>query len=595
MVVRELITLLGFKVNENGLQSYQKGIDNAKWAVAGLGAGVAAAGIALLKMGGDMEQTAVSFEVMLGSADKAKSMISDKYKMGAKTPFESADLVENAQLLLNFGTAAEDVIPTLSKIGDVAAGDANKLHSLSLVFAQVSSAGKLQGGDLLQMINAGFNPLQIISEKTGKSMGQLRKEMESGAISADMVKDAFKSVTSEGGRFYKMMEKQSDTLLGRWSTLKDGVSMIGTAIGTELLPYAKEWLAEGSKILDNNKELITSGVAKFFVNLSWAAAVVYGALKILNEELFGIGEEGESTIDVVGMVTDSFIFLLTWAWKLRWVILMLMGALIAYKTFMLATQAVTFLVTAAQAALNAVMSANPIGLMVAGIAALVVAGVLLYRNWDKVAKFFKGLWDGPLSGKALRLILAPIMPFILAGKWIYDNWEPIKGFFSDLWDSVASGAEWVYGKIKPVIDAAKAIAGIVFPAAPRENKTGRYATPPGAAPGKTGSSTGGGGGNEPKPNKTGYAQGSSFVGQTGWAMVHRGEKIYTADEVRRGADTRGSRSGVNVNSNINITVPSGTTESQANYIRNIVKRQITESWQGVLRQADASNLSYEGG
>ena len=78
----------------------------------------------------------------------------------------------------------------------------NKLSSLTLAFSQVQSTGRLMGQDLLQMIGQGFNPLQIISEKTGRSMADLKKDMENGAISADMVTEAFKIATSEGGRFF---------------------------------------------------------------------------------------------------------------------------------------------------------------------------------------------------------------------------------------------------------------------------------------------------------------------------------------------------------------------------------------------------------
>src|SRR5690606_25401177 len=95
-------------------------------------------------------------------------------------------------------------------IGDIAMGDANKMNSLTLAYSQMTSTGKLMGQDLLQMINAGFNPLNEISKKTGKSIGDLKKEMEQGKISANMVEKAFIGATSEGGQFYMMAEKMGN-------------------------------------------------------------------------------------------------------------------------------------------------------------------------------------------------------------------------------------------------------------------------------------------------------------------------------------------------------------------------------------------------
>lgn len=182
----------------------------------------------------DFEQAEVSFEVLLGSAEKAKQMIEDLRVFGATTPLEFTGLQKNAQLLLNFGTEAERILPTLKMIGDISGGNAQKMDSLTLAFAQMSSTGRLMGQDLLQMINAGFNPLQIISEQTGKSIGDLKKEMEQGAISSEMVADAFATATSESGRFFEMLEKQSEKTAGKLSNFSDNITLIQQSTGEAL-------------------------------------------------------------------------------------------------------------------------------------------------------------------------------------------------------------------------------------------------------------------------------------------------------------------------------------------------------------------------
>ena len=122
---------------------------------------MAAAGIgAIVKLGSEAEQTNVAFSTLVGNEAKAASMLGEITQFAAETPFGKLDLTKNAQLMLNFGVATDRVLPLLRQLGDISGGDAERLSSLSLVLGQVSAAGKLQGQDLLQFINAGFNPLQ---------------------------------------------------------------------------------------------------------------------------------------------------------------------------------------------------------------------------------------------------------------------------------------------------------------------------------------------------------------------------------------------------------------------------------------------------
>jgi tape measure domain-containing protein len=179
-----------------------------------------------IKNGIQQEMQTTSFEVLLGSADAAKKLVDDIKTYAAKTPFEKAGLGQAAQLMLGYGIAQDKVMPNMKMLGDIAMGDANKLQSLTLAFSQVQSTGRLTGNDLLQMINAGFNPLGTISEQTGKTVGELKKEMEKGAISAQMVEQAFKSATGPGGKFNNMAEKMSQTLGGKLSTLMDSFNDI---------------------------------------------------------------------------------------------------------------------------------------------------------------------------------------------------------------------------------------------------------------------------------------------------------------------------------------------------------------------------------
>lgn len=241
-----------------------------------------------IKFNSTMEDAATNFTTMLGSADKAQSMVSSLQQMAAQTPFGMEDLQSGAQTLLSFGESADSILPTLKMLGDVSLGNKDKFDSLVLAFAQMRSTGKLTGQDLMQMINAGFNPLQVISEKTGKSIGELKEIMEKGGISSDMVTAAFKSATSEGGRFFNGMENASKTFAGRLSTLKDTFMELAGAFSQPVFDILKEKMTsltdKLSKLTEWFKNL-DDGTKKQIATFFLIAAAIGPVLLVLSKLL----------------------------------------------------------------------------------------------------------------------------------------------------------------------------------------------------------------------------------------------------------------------------------------------------------------------
>jgi len=181
-------------------------------ALAGLGAagaaGMGALVISSSKAAADIEDLSIQLEVLTGSAATATELIKTFREEEKKSALNISDYSNAAKTMLAFGTSIDDVVPTLKMLGDVSMGNSERFASLSLAFAQTTAAGRLMGQEVLQFVNAGFNPLEQISRDTGKSMKDLKKDMEDGAISVAMVRQAFQNATSEGGRFYKAIEKR---------------------------------------------------------------------------------------------------------------------------------------------------------------------------------------------------------------------------------------------------------------------------------------------------------------------------------------------------------------------------------------------------
>ena len=192
---------------------------------------IIAFGRSVIQVRAEMQGLEASFTSLLQSGSKAKTLLAELTKFGAETPTELADLAKASQTLLSFGVSGEKIMPIIKQLGDISGGSGEKMRALSLAFAQMSSTGKLMGQDLLQMINQGFNPLQEISRTTGRSMKELKEAMSQGAISAEMVADAFRTATEEGGLFYKNLEGQSATLRGQLGQLSDAYTQMLNKIG----------------------------------------------------------------------------------------------------------------------------------------------------------------------------------------------------------------------------------------------------------------------------------------------------------------------------------------------------------------------------
>lgn len=186
----------------------------------------------IISVRGEIESLQISFETLAGKT-KGDALFGEIRQFAVSTPMMMKDLASGAQTMLAFNIEVEKVMPMLRAIGDISMGDAQKFNSLSLAFSQMSATGKLMGQDLLQMINAGFNPLSVISEKTGKSIGELKEEMEQGKITTEMVTQAFIAATSEGGKFYGMLEKQSKGINGAISNFQGAVDDAFNEIGTK--------------------------------------------------------------------------------------------------------------------------------------------------------------------------------------------------------------------------------------------------------------------------------------------------------------------------------------------------------------------------
>ncbi len=201
---------------------------------AGITTAIIGIGKAALTTAAELEQISVSFKVFTGSAEVAKNMLADLKNQALKSPMQFQDITKGAQVLLQYGLTAQQVVPITRMLGDISGGNADRFNRLALAFGQVNASGRLMGQEARQMINAGFNPLKAISDATGESMASLTQRMHDGQISVKEVGDAFISATSKGGQFFGMADEQSQTLQGQFNKLSESVSFALAEMGDSM-------------------------------------------------------------------------------------------------------------------------------------------------------------------------------------------------------------------------------------------------------------------------------------------------------------------------------------------------------------------------
>ena len=195
----------------------------------GVAAGIACG--AAVQLAARLEQTQVAFTTLLGGAAAADTMLRDLQKFAAETPFEFPGLADAARQLIAFGVSAEETIPSLRRIGDISAGIGAPIGEIAEVYGKARVQGRLFGEDINQLTGRGIPVIGELAKQFGIAESGVRQLVESGQVHFKHLERAFISLTGEGGKFAGLMEAQSKTLAGLWSTLKDNVGLAATALG----------------------------------------------------------------------------------------------------------------------------------------------------------------------------------------------------------------------------------------------------------------------------------------------------------------------------------------------------------------------------
>ena len=404
------------------------------------GAGVAA----LSSVGAQAEQTGVAFRTLAGNGTAAAKMLDQIYGFAAKTPYEPLDLENNAKTMLGFGVSAQKTVPYLKQLGDIAMGDKEKLGALSLVFGQVASAGKMQGQDLLQFINAGFNPLKELQKMTGKTYAELQDMMSKGRIGFDAVAAAIGHATAAGGAFNGMSDRLSQTVSGKFSTLTGNVRQEAVKLFDSIKPLLLGAMDAASAVVPpvaaaigrllSAVQAAAGFIGKWRVELGYAAAVAAVAAVAFNAHtiaLWGLTGAMRAAAAVAAVAFNAHTIAL---WGLT-------GA-------MRAAAAVTKVWEGVQWLLNAALNANPIGLAVTAVAALTAGIVYCWNRFAGFRAFLLTMWTVVKGfGGIVKTYVTDRLKGLLNGIGLVGRAMArlFDGDFSGAWSSAVSGVKAITG------------------------------------------------------------------------------------------------------------------------------------------------------
>ena len=414
----------------------------------GVTAPLTALATAGVKYNATMESYLANLTTLLGgNQQEAQKLLDTLKEMANTTPYEATDLVKATQKMMAFGISADDSLKYLQMLGDIAMGDANKMDSLTLAFSQISASGRASMEDINQMIDQGFNPLTIIAQKTGESMGDLRDRVSAGKVSFEEIASAFETATSKGGTFYQSMDKASQTTEGKMSTLKDGFNTALGSMTESLLPFVTEAVEGLTKVADWFANLDENG--KRTVLTLAGIAVAIGPVSTAIGGLIKIGSGIKTLVTTIK----------SWA-------------------------SVTKIMTTVQAALNAVMAINPITLIIIAIVALIAIIVVLWTKcewfrdgvmavinaiWSviqSVAQFIMNIFTTVLNVvsstfNAIWIVVQTVFSFIWTIVQNYVNfwitvWSTVFNVVSSvlttIWNTIQSVFNFIWGIISSVIN-----------------------------------------------------------------------------------------------------------------------------------------------
>lgn len=421
---------------------------------------------AFVKEASTLQSVRASFESLTGSAEGARKVMAQLNKFSLETAFSADDINAAARTLLGAGVSVDKLGSRMKWLGDIAGATGANLGQLVLPVSQALAKGKLDTQDFYQILNSGAGKVREVlqNELNKRGLGDIMTAMSKGKVSAEILETALKNAASEGGFAFNGAAKQAQTFDGRMSNLQETISNVGLeligvnkATGeidpngifaqmSEKVEKATKWLEENKEKIKDVAQIIINNIQPAIITLTalWAS---FKAIVVTSQIVDAITKVS----DAVGKMGDGVKKAATWYQDLNKAQIASSVSAKAHAVAVGLQTAATNIATVAQTAFNVAMAANPIGLIVLAIAA-VVAGLVWFFTQTEIGKqifgefvkFVSGVFGNIVSviSTVANAIIVPFQNFLAFVSPIFNTlWQIVSSIFILIVAVVATAIE----------------------------------------------------------------------------------------------------------------------------------------------------------
>ena len=421
---------------------------------------------AFVKEASTLQSVRASFESLTGSAEGARKVMAQLNKFSLETAFSADDINAAARTLLGAGVSVDKLGSRMKWLGDIAGATGANLGQLVLPVSQALAKGKLDTQDFYQILNSGAGKVREVlqNELNKRGLGDVMTALSKGKVSAEILETALKTAASEGGFAFNGAAKQAQTFDGRMSNLQETISNVGLeligvnkATGeidpngifaqmSEKVEKATKWLEENKEKIKDVAQIIINNIQPAMITLTalWAS---FKAVVVASEIVDAITKVS----DAVGKMGDGVKKAAAWYQDLNKAQIASSVSAKAHAVAVGLQTAATNIATVAQTAFNAAMAANPIGLIVLAIAA-VVAGLVWFFTQTEIGKqifgefvkFVSGVFGNIVSviSTVANAIIVPFQNFLAFVSPIFNTlWQIVSSIFILIVALVATAIE----------------------------------------------------------------------------------------------------------------------------------------------------------
>lgn len=426
----------GLKGIEGKLRGFGSRVGSIGSSLAGVGAAAggvfASLGAAVLyptKLAAGLEQTTVAFTTMLGSAEKANTLLGELKQFAASTPLQFQDIADAARNLAAFGVEAENITTELRRVGDIASAIGAPIGEIAELYGKAKVQGRLFGEDINQLTGRGIPIIGELAKQFGVAESAVKQLVADGEVSFDNLQQAFKDMTSAGGQFAGMMEAQSKTLSGRWSTLKDNIISALIPIGQAASEVFGPLIEAATNAIKPIAEFIkqNAAVAKVLVVVSGVGVAAAAGLAGLGVVLAGIGAALPAIIAIKGAIAA--------------ISLPVVGATAAVAALVGGIGYLAYQTGILQAALGGLM---PILQSVTRTIKTTFGGIMDALSAGRYMLAARILWQG------IKVVFLKGADGVLSAiSWLWNNaWDLTKKFVSNLIDTLVRAFKSIPGLVR---------------------------------------------------------------------------------------------------------------------------------------------------